>query len=101
MSRHIARYSITFGLSGCYMPNDSFGPVFAGTRRELVNLIRGELESHDMPASLFADVRITRLWAFIKRNGSSVAHFSLTHKGYELAFHGLTEAEANEMDTEN
>jgi hypothetical protein len=35
------------------------------------------------------------LWAFIKRHGSSSAHFTITHKGYELAFYGLTEEEFN------
>jgi hypothetical protein len=34
-----------------------------------------------------------RLWSFIKSKGSSCAHFRLCHKGYELAFHGLTEDE--------
>jgi hypothetical protein len=53
-----------------------------------------------MPASLMRDVKITRLWSFIKQHGSSTAHFRLVHKGYELAFHGLTEDEYNEQNEE-
>jgi hypothetical protein len=42
---------------------------------------------------IFSEVQINRLWSFIKSKGSSCAHFRLCHKGYELAFHGLTEDE--------
>jgi len=97
MPKHTARYAVTFGLSGCYMPDSHDGAFEVTTRRELASLIRGELETYDMPASLFREVRIARLWRFIKRHGSSSAHFSLVHGGNELAFHGLTEQEYNEQ----
>lgn len=93
MSKHVARYAVTFGLSGCYMPDSHSGAFQFGTRRELASFIRAELDTFDLPAALFNDVRIRRLWGFISRHGSSTAHFSLTHGGYELAFHGLTEEE--------
>ena len=96
-----ARYSMTFGLSGCYMPDSYGGPYICSTRREIASIIRSELEAYDLPASRFREVRIARLWAFIKRNGSSVAHFALQHGANELAFHGLTEAEADEMEQSN
>jgi len=100
MARNIARYSISYGLSGCYMPDSVNGPYFAATRKELAALIRAELEFFDMPASLFREVHITRLWQFIRHNGSSVMHFQLNHKGNTLAFHGLTEEEAEQMDVD-
>lgn len=93
MAHHVARYTLSFGLAGCYMPDYVTAPQEYRTRGELADAIRHELEFHDMPASLFRDVNIRRLWGFIRRNGSSVAHFSLTHKGYTLAFHGLTQEE--------
>lgn len=77
------------------MPDYNSGPTFATTRRDLANIIRYEIERMDWPASMFAEVKIRRLWSFIARNGSSVAHFSLQRAGYELAFHGLTEEEFN------
>jgi hypothetical protein len=89
----IARYAVTFGLSGCYMP-DYHGCAFeVTTRRELAAAIRDELRMLDLPASLFREVGINRLWAFIKRYGSSSAHFSLHHGANVLQFHGLTEEE--------
>lgn len=93
MARPVARYAVTFGLTGCYMPDSHEGAHEFHTRRDLAAFIRGELEVFDLPRSLFREVRINRLWAFIKRNGSSSAHFSLTHNGHSLSFHGLTEEE--------
>ncbi len=90
---NIARYTVTYGLSGCYMPDSNSGGLEFATRRELAAFIRLELENYDMPKRLFRDVNIRRLWSFILLRGSSVAHFSLIHNGNELAFHGLTEAE--------
>lgn len=95
-----ARYTVTYGLHGCYMPDSNMGAIEFDTRKAFASFIRSELETYDMPASLFRDVKITRLWAHIQRHGSSVAHFALTHKGYELAFHGLTEAEYEQANAE-
>lgn len=95
MTQKLARYSVSNGLAGCYMPDNVSGPYLFGTRAELAAFIRSELEHLDLPASLFSEVRIRRLWGFIQRHGSSTAHFSLVHKGYALSFHGLTEEEAD------
>lgn len=97
----VARYSVSFGLAGCYLPDNVSGPYIIRTRRDLANLIRDELAAYDLPASLFREVRIKRLWQFIKRHGSSAAHFSLTHGANALSFHGLTKAEADEMERYN
>lgn len=101
MPRKIARYAITSGLTGCYMPDNHSGPLSFATRRELANAIRYEIEFQEFPKRLFADVGLRRLWSFIKRNGSSSAHFNLRHAGREIAFHGLTEDEFNQMEREN
>ncbi len=101
MTQKLARYAVTFGLSGCYMPDSHEGAHAFSTRAELADFIRNELQVFDLPASLFAEVRIRRLWGFIQRHGSSTAHFSLRHKGNELAFHGLTEDEFNAAQTED
>jgi len=91
--RPVARYSVSFGLAGCYLP-DSHGGVYEVTRRtDLADIIREELRMYDLPACLFRDAHVRRLWRFIKRNGSSVAHFSLYHGDHVLAFNGLTQAE--------
>lgn len=101
MPKPIARYAITSGLSGCYLPDSSGGPVICGTRRELADAIRYEIEFQGFPASTFNQVGIRNLWQFICRNGSSVAHFSVDHGAYEIAFHGLTEEEAEQMEAES
>jgi hypothetical protein len=93
MPQAIARYTTSFGLAGCYLPDDHGSAVELTRRSDLANFIRDELRMCNMPASLFREVRINRLWSFIKSKGSSCAHFRLCHKGYELAFHGLTEDE--------
>ena len=93
MTKHVARYAVTYGLSGCYMPDSHEGSHEFSTRRELAKFIRAELQVFDMPARLFLEVRISRLWSAIKRNGSSCAHFSLRHGANSLAFHGLTQDE--------
>jgi|AACY02.3.fsa_nt_gi hypothetical protein len=92
-----AKYAVTFGLSGCYMPDSGPFLVEAETRRELVEIIRAEIAAADFPANTFTQARIRSLWSFIKRRRSSVAHFSITHGAHEIAFHGLTENEADEM----
>lgn len=96
MPRQIARYAISFGLSGCYLPDSHSGVIECATRRELADTIRCELAFYGMPARLFRAADIRNLWRFIARHGSSVAHFSLTHGGHTLSFHGLTEGEARE-----
>lgn len=85
-------YAITHGLAGCYMPDYGFATAIA-TRGELADLIRHELELAEFPARLFREVRIRKLWAFLKRHGSSCAHFHIEHKGRSVAFHGLTAEE--------
>lgn len=101
MARHIARYSVSNGLSGCYMPDSSSGPYEFATRKALAEFIRYEIEFLGWPANMFEQVRIRNLWRFIARNGSSVAHFSLERGGYSLSFHGLTKDEFNEMEKES
>jgi hypothetical protein len=102
MARHIACYAVTYGLSGCYMPDSHEGAHEFATRGELAEFIREELRIFDMPARLFADVHIRdQLWPFIKRYGSSSAHFRLVHEGCELAFHGLTEEEFQQQQSED
>lgn len=98
--RTIARYTVTNGLSGCYMPDGNTGPMEFATRKELASFIRDQLDYLEMPASLFREVKISKLWQFIRRYGSSCAHFHLVHNGYELAFHGLTEEEFNSTSEE-
>ena len=101
MAKPIARYSITTGLSGCYMPDSASGPFICHSRRELADAIRAEIEFQGFPAASFAQAKLRRLWGFIARNGSSVAHFSIEHGAHEIAFHGLTEEEAETMERES
>lgn len=100
MPRHIARYTVTSGLAGCYLPDSASGPMEFHTRKALASYIREELTSHDFPEHLFASVGIRGLWNWISRHGSSIAHFRIEHKGREIAFHGLTEDEFNEQSRE-
>lgn len=98
MAKQVARYIVTSGLSGCYMPDNSAGPFQCDTRRELASVIRSEIEAAEFPAACFAQVRLRNLWRHIARHGSSVAHFTITHAGREIAFHGIT---AEEFDLES
>jgi len=70
------------------------------TRRALSEFIRFELRSYEMPARLFQEVDIKRLWQAIQRHGSSSYGFSLYHKGNVLQFHGMTEYEFNASQEE-
>ncbi len=97
---HIANYAITSGLSGCYMPNSGPHLVTASTRKELAAAIRAEIEFQGFPKSCFDQVKIRNLWRCISRNGSSVAHFRITHGSEEIAFHGLTETETAAFEAE-
>jgi len=101
MAKQIARYAVTFGLAGCYMPDSHEGVHEFTTRKELAEFIRGELDVFDMPSSLFREVHIRRLWGFITKHGSSQAHFNLHHKENVLSFHGLTEDEFNEQNADD
>lgn len=95
MPKPVARYAVFAGEYGAEMPY----PIFtfeATTRKEMANQIRFAIGFNQLPKSLFADVKITRLWSFIKRHGSSTAHFSLHHGKYVLKFEGMTEEEYQE-----
>ena len=98
MPKPIARYSVTSGLAGCYMPDNVYGPFIFATRRELAASIMAEIEAQEFPRHTFAQANIRRLWGFIARHGSSTAHFSIQHGGREIAFHGLTEDETAAME---
>jgi hypothetical protein len=100
MPAQIARYSVTFGLRGCYMPDSVSGPLEFATRRDLLAFVRSELEFYDLPKTAIRQVRARRLWAHIARHGSSCAHFAIHHGANALEFHGLTEAEAEAMGAE-
>jgi hypothetical protein len=95
-----AYFGLSFGLSGCYMPDSHYGCFAITTRRELVALIKDALSSYDLPASLIRDVKINRLFDWGKRNGFSSMHFDLTHKGSALHFGGMTQAEYEEANHE-
>ncbi|RWI06831.1 MAG: hypothetical protein EOQ89_03620 [Mesorhizobium sp.] len=95
-----ARYAITYGLSGCYMPDSHGGAYEFNTRGDLRDHIKAEMEFYGIPKSQFSQVRIEKLWRHIQRHGSSVAHFSIDHKGYSLSFHGLTLAEFRQAQAE-
>lgn len=100
MSKPIFRYSVSYGLQGCYMPDSISGPYTGTTRRELANLVRGELSQYGMAERRIRDVRLRDLWRFIKRNGSSSAHFHIADGEHNvLSFHGLTEDEAKRDGT--
>lgn len=95
-----ARYCVTFGLRGCYMPDSNSGPMEFTRRKDLMDFIRGELEVYELPQSAIRQVRANRLWSFIKRHGSSQAHFAIHHGAHALEFHGLTEEEFLQQQTE-
>lgn len=97
----IARYNTTSGLAGCYMPDNIGGPLEFTRRKDLAEHIRYELEFMEWPASLFKQVKLTNLWRFIKRNGSSSAHFSIHYKQWVLEFHGLTKEEFQQQEREH
>jgi hypothetical protein len=100
MANGIARYTVMNGLAGCYMP-DNVGTYEFRSRRELAEFIRERIEWLDWPANTFAQANLRRVWKHIARHGSSVAHFAIQHKSYELAFHGLTDAEYEAAQAED
>lgn len=98
--KNVARYSVHFGLSGCYMPDSHYGAFEATNRKDLAQTIRDAIAFYELPASLFAQARVTKLWNHIKQHGSSVAHFTLYHKNHALTFSGMTEDEFNQYENE-
>lgn len=99
--RHIARYAVTTGLSGLYMPDCQHGAYEFTTRSQMADAIRELIEFMEFPKASFTQANIIRRWQFIKRYGSSVSHFAICHRQFEIAFHGLTEEEFNQMDQED
>ena len=95
-----ARYSVTYGLTGCYMPDSHLGAYAFSTRGEFSRFIKDQLEFYEFPKAAFAQARVEKRWRFIQRHGSSVAHFSIDHKGYSLSFHGLTLEEYRQAEKE-
>ena len=85
-----AFYSINFGLEGCYMPDSFGGAIEINSRKAFAEMIRDELRLYELPQNLFRQAHVRRMWSFIKRHGSSTAHFTLYHKGNALRFIGLT-----------
>lgn len=95
-----ARFAITYGMNGTYMPDWHGGAFEATTRRELAAVIRDTIRLLDLPANLFEQVKIQRLWKFIKYHGTSSAHVYLHHGNYVLAFSGLTDDEFDAHERE-
>ena len=94
-------YSVGFGLQGCYL-DDSKGGVYAITsRKELCNMIRGEVDVYDLPKDSFKQANVSKIWPRLKKYGASQATIYLRHKQYVLTFYGLTEDEFNEQNTED
>lgn len=96
----IARYSVQFGLTGCYMPDSHGGVIECTTRRELASFIRDQLEFYEFLKNAIRQVKLTRVWSFIKAHGSSTAHFSVQHGANTLSFTGLTEEEFQQAESE-
>lgn len=89
-----AFYKVGFGLAGCYLDDSQSGAFEVNSRGELAAAIRDELQSYDLPKSLFADVGIRRLWSAIAFAGSASSYsFHIHHGANVLTFYGLTERE--------
>jgi len=89
-----ARYTITSGLAGCYLPNSASAPQAYHSRRELADAIRAEIEYQSFPKSAFAQAQVRNLWRKIVHvDSASSMHFSIEHGAYEIAFHGMTQEE--------
>lgn len=107
MTQKTAQYTVTNGLAGCYMPDNNSGPMEFYTRKDLASYIRDQLEfvfpelSGREYRRLFREVNLRNLWRMIQRHGSSSMHFSIQREGYELAFHGLTNAEFEQAEKES
>ena len=85
-----------------YMPNYSSGPHFAHTRRELVEILKNELDMLNYPANRIRDFSIRNIWRFIQNvgSGSSVHLICQDHNGEALQVCGLTDEEADAMEAE-
>lgn len=93
------KFTVTSGMAG-YMPNYQSGPFYASTRRELFDIVRGELEMLSYPENRLASMGLRGLWRFVQaaKSGSS-AHTSCDpHNGEQLCLHGLTDAEFDELN---
>lgn len=101
MAKNPARYTVMFGLEGCYMPDSTFGTFELHTRRDFAAMIRDAIEFYELPKSSFGAVNVRRVWGFISRNGSSSAHFTIRHGANALQFSGLTEAEYQDATRED
>jgi hypothetical protein len=100
--REIARYHVYLASAGC-LPDSTYGLVYAPRRKDLAEAIRDVIAFYDLPARRFREVRIRRLWRYIRQWGSSCAHFSIEcreseHDLYSVHFSGLTEEEYNEIE---
>ena len=93
-------YSVGYGLQGCYLDDSKSGCYEINSRRELCDMIRGEIEVYSLPKSCFEQVSIRKLWAYLKKHGASNAPIYITHKHNLLTFYGLTESEFNEQNQE-
>lgn len=93
MSHTPYRFYLSTGLSGCYLP-DSGHTYEATTRRELVSIVRHELEYQEFPKSKIAEFNLRQLWRNVQRykSGSSV-HTYANHKGRTMSLSGLTDKE--------
>lgn len=91
-----AYFGLSYGLSGCYMPDSHAGAFAVSRRKDLVAIVRDALESYDLPKSAIHQVKWTRVWAHAKRHGLSSLHFSISHNGNALNFSGMTESEYQE-----
>lgn len=62
-----ARFTIMYGLEGCYMPDSDFGHYAVTTRRDLVQAMRDALAFYDFPKAAIHQVKWLRVWDHAKR----------------------------------
>lgn len=88
-------FALSCGMHG-YTPNSGPTAYCVTTRRELVSILRYELEVLDAPSSAFREFKVRAMWAWAKRNGFSSYHDSVDISDSEaMFFSGLTEDEYN------
>lgn len=100
--REVARYHVYMASAGC-MPDSTYGLVYAPRRKDLAEAVRDVLAFYDLPARRFREVKIRRLWRYIRNWGSSCAHFSIEcnmheHDLYAVHFSGITEEEYDRIE---
>ena len=78
-----------------------YGVFACSTRKELADLVRDAIFWASFPANVFADAKIRRKWGFIKRYGSSSAHFNLYYKDQAIVFEGMTDDEYEAANRED